>query len=133
MWDELNKVMHYDVEFISSGEEGNDWIIFKSDKQRLKDGNVFNNPYLRRQMHIMYGGLAFIRFDRKMFIYAGDVLQWEGEDGETVYSLVYFDDTIGLYFNGITEEIPLYEGLEGADKLCITGNIFENPKLEKLL
>ncbi len=44
-WDERSKIMHTDVQFIRSGKEVNDWIIFKSDKQQLKDGNVLDNPY----------------------------------------------------------------------------------------
>ena len=44
-WDEMKKVMHYDFEFIRSGIEGNDWIIFKSDKQPLEQGKVLDNPY----------------------------------------------------------------------------------------
>lgn len=131
MWDKLSKVMHYDVEYISSGYEENDWIIFKSDKQKLADGKVFDNPYFAQQMKIMHGGLAFIRFDREMWIYEGDILQYEDEDGELIHERVYFDNVIGLYLNGITEEVPLYDGLADADKLCIAGNIFENPELLK--
>ena len=57
-WDEQNKVMHNEVEFIRSGIDGNDWILFKSDKQKLEDGNVLNNPYFQQQIKLMqYTGL----------------------------------------------------------------------------
>lgn len=52
-WDKRNQVMHDDFEFISSGSEGNDWIIFKSDKQTLKNGEVFDNPFFFQQFEIM--------------------------------------------------------------------------------
>ena len=35
-WDKFNQIMHYDFQFIKSGEEGNDWICFVSDKQQMK-------------------------------------------------------------------------------------------------
>jgi hypothetical protein len=53
LWDECNKIMHYDVEYISSENEVNDWIIFKSDKQKLEDKKVLNNPYFKKQCKIM--------------------------------------------------------------------------------
>lgn len=37
-WDEQNKVMHHDFQFIKSGNDGNDWIVFSSDKQKLTMG-----------------------------------------------------------------------------------------------
>ena len=49
-YDKKNKVWHYDVQFITSGCEENDWLIFKSDKQTLEKGNVFDNPYSRQQI-----------------------------------------------------------------------------------
>lgn len=56
-WDEGNKVMHYDFQFITSGENGNDWICFSSDKEARKTddprGIIFSNPYFRQQLKIM--------------------------------------------------------------------------------
>lgn len=52
-WDESNNILHFNVEFIKSGDNGNDWIIFKSDKQRLEDKKVFDNPYFSQQIKIM--------------------------------------------------------------------------------
>lgn len=57
-WDEQNKIMHNEVEFIRSGTGRNDWILFKSDKQKLECENVLNNPYFQQQINIMqYTGL----------------------------------------------------------------------------
>ena len=57
-WDEGNKTLHKEVEFIRSGLEDNDWIIFKSDKQKLEDDVVLNNPYFQQQIKLMqYTGL----------------------------------------------------------------------------
>jgi uncharacterized phage protein (TIGR01671 family) len=45
-WDEINKIMHYDFKWISSGDKENDWIVFTSDKSPLQNPktNPFNNP-----------------------------------------------------------------------------------------
>ena len=53
-WDEGNKIMHNNFQFIRSGEEGNDWIVFTSDKQTLKDKrHPLKNPYFQQQLKIM--------------------------------------------------------------------------------
>lgn len=53
-YDTLNKVWHNDFQFIKSGDEGNDWIIFTSDKQKLNDEpHPFNNPHFQQQFIIM--------------------------------------------------------------------------------
>ena len=61
-FDTGNKIMHYDFQFIKSGNEDKDWIIFTSDKQTLKDQqhpDPFHNPYSQRQFKIMeYSGLV---------------------------------------------------------------------------
>jgi len=57
VWDEGNKVMHQNFQFIKSGDEGNDWIIFISDKFTLENHttNPFMNPspYFSQQLKIM--------------------------------------------------------------------------------
>ena len=82
-WDEQNKVMHHDFQFIKSGNEGNDWIVFTSDKQKLNDEpHPFNNPYFQQQLVIMenvgindiyegdivdFGGLGVVKYDEDRF------------------------------------------------------------------
>lgn len=59
-WDECNNKMHYDFQFIKSGDSENDWIIFQSDKQELSFDkeknfciNIYPNPYFAQQLKIM--------------------------------------------------------------------------------
>lgn len=82
-WDEQNKVMHHDFQFIKSGNEGNDWVVFTSDKQKLSDEpHPFNNPYFQKQLVIMenvgindiyegdivdFGGLGVVKYDEDRF------------------------------------------------------------------
>lgn len=82
-WDEQNKVMHHDFQFIKSGNDGNDWIVFTSDKQKLTDEpHPLNNPYFQQQLVIMenvgindiyegdivdFGGLGVVKYDEDRF------------------------------------------------------------------
>lgn len=82
-WDEQNKVIHHDFQFIKSGNEGNDWVVFTSDKQKLSDEpHSFNNPYFQQQLVIMenvgindiyegdivdFGGLGVVKYDEDRF------------------------------------------------------------------
>jgi hypothetical protein len=56
-WDEGNKVMHYNFQYISTGNGESDWIIFISDKFPLEnsDTNPFINPnaFFSPQLKIM--------------------------------------------------------------------------------
>ena len=82
-WDEQNKLMHRDFQFIKSGNDGNDWIVFTSDKQKLTDEpHPFDNPYFQQQLVIMenigindiyegdivdFGGLGVVKYDEDRF------------------------------------------------------------------
>ena len=50
-WNEMSKAMHYNFKFINSGDSGNDWIIFISDKFTLK--NHETTPF-KTQVHIFH-------------------------------------------------------------------------------
>ena len=128
-WDEQNKIMHNEVEFIRSGTDRNDWILFKSDKQKLEDGNVLNNPYFQQQINIMqYTGL----FDKQgIEIYDGDILQIEldwGYGPAKIFSKVYFENgcfrakALNSHEDTLLIELPPCE---------VIGNIYENPELLK--
>lgn len=83
-WDEQQKIMHYDFQCIKSGEEGNDWIVFISDKQKLTDKpHPLENPYFSQQLKVMqwtginniyegdiveFGGKGVVRYEEDRFI-----------------------------------------------------------------
>lgn len=117
-WDEGHKEMHHNFQFIKSGDEGNDWIIFISDKQILKDGLEVHthNPFFRQQFHIMqFTGLL----DRNgKEIYEGDIC-----DGRYGRFVVKFID--GGFF-------PLCGEINAPNKpeeREVIGNRFESPEL----
>jgi predicted nucleic acid-binding Zn-ribbon protein len=136
-WDERNKVMHYDFEYITSGKDGktdgSDWIVFKSDKQKLSDKpHPFENPFFAQQLKIMqWTGL---NDDSGKPIYDGDVMSGvETGDEETkditVISVVRWclEDAMWVVqdpFSGEINELADYSLAQ-----TVIGNVWENPGL----
>ena len=99
VWDEQNKIMHNEVEFIRSGTDGDDWILFKSDKQKLEYGNVLNNPYFQQQIKVMqYTGLKD-KNDVEIYEYMeiDDNFEVSFKDGCYVLTNISNGDIILLY------------------------------------
>jgi uncharacterized phage protein (TIGR01671 family) len=122
-WDEQKKVMHYNFQFIKSGDEGNDWILFVSDKQPLSEDWV-NNPYFRQQLKIMES--TGLKDKEGKELYEGDIIKityskpWEDEIG-----VIKYDETKGRFFIQLISGEAV--GLSTFDKCNIkTGNIYEN-------
>jgi len=122
-WDEIHKIMHNDFQFIKSGNEGNDWIVFTSDRQTLNDfPHPFEDPYLQKQLKIMQFTGLLDKNGRE--IYEGDVIKWIHKHGDfepteqvsTVEYQKYSDGWIG------------YEVFNDAE---VIGNLYENPELLK--
>ena len=117
-WDEQNKIMHNEVEFIRSGTEGNDWILFKSDKQKLECGNVLNNPYFQQQIKVMqYTGL---KDKNGKEIYEGDIVKGNYLRGIGVVEW-------NKYFCKF--DISHRMNISPSDEFEVIGNIYENPEL----
>ena len=118
-WDKGNKIMHYNFQFIASGNEGNDWICFCSDKEPLKtspQGIVFNNPYFRQQFQIM---LATNLFDGNgVPIYFGDIINIESKLCSTKMIVKTPSDV--LFLEEINKVFKKGEGI------YVYGNIYEH-------
>lgn len=126
-WDEQKKVMHYDFQFIRSGIEGNDWIVFTSDKHDLKhEPHPFQDAYFAQQLKIMeFTGLK----DRQgKEIYEGDFLKDDLGCGEVKW--------IPEHCAFMIKTDKMYLRLEAGNGVSLTGtevvgNVYENPELIK--
>ncbi|GEM_PF-3542381 len=141
-WDELNKVMHMDFQFIASGDEQNDWIVFKSDKQTLQNKEVFDNPYARPQLKIMGGTGLTDDSDQEVEIYANDFVKvWEEDDAEDemdakMYEVIYCGDK-GYPAYDLSPDLDIDANglayMKANGKVKVVGNRYQNPELIKLL
>ncbi len=70
-WDKQCKEMHYDFQWVDSNygtEDGVDWIIFRSDRQKLSSKpHPFENPYFKEQYKIMQSTGLFDRKGKEIF------------------------------------------------------------------
>ena len=152
-WDEANKIMHNNFQFIRLGEESNDWIVFISDRQSLKDKqHPFENPYFQQQLKIMQ--FTGLKDKNGKEIYEGDIIKamkGEQEKSETFYpikdrvrywngSFEIFGKTLGEINtdnSGNAKNIKLHwsrhhntpDIYEEINSIEIIGNIYENPEL----
>ena len=118
-WDEGNKVMHLDFQFVKTGDEVNDWILFTSDKQPKFPINEWsNNPYFSQQLKIMqYTGL---KDKQGKEIYEGDIVTFWGGKGKVIYFQPYASFMIEYTDNDVCNFNEAEE---------VIGNIYENPEL----
>jgi len=123
-WDEQNKIMHNDFQFIKSGDTENDWIIFKSDKHECFDRWV-NNPYFSQQMKIMqYIGLSD-EDDRD--IYEGDIIK--DSNYEEPFVVEYSEHVCCFVGWGNDRAQGCY--IVSNEGIKVIGNIYENSDLTK--
>ena len=135
-WDEGNHTMHNNFQFIKSGDEGNDWIIFISDRQPL-DVTVgippLENPYFQQQLKIMqFTGLL----DKNgKEIYEGDVVRIHtGWGGDCLYPTVDAEirfDAPEYYAHNMGENDGLVMQDFNWNEIEVIGNIYEHPELLK--
>ena len=143
-WDESNKIMHSDFQFISSGDEGNDWIVFTSDKQKLTDEpHPLQNPYFKQQLKIrqytgsstkdedIYTGdfvkIEFMDSDEKVIATETCIALWEEGRGAFTFapSTKHRGLSVDEFFNRYRQkEVQFIRWVK------IIGNIFENPELD---
>lgn len=129
-WDEMGKIMHYDFQFIRSGTEASDWIVFSSDKQRLSDKpHPFNNPYPQQQLKIMQYTGKKDKNGRE--VYEGDILRYMLDTHVNIFvEPVKWDDEL-VHWRPFNDQCD-YDGLltvQSLSECVIIGNIYQNPEM----
>lgn len=131
-WDEGNKIMHYDFQFVVSGH-GNDWICFTSDKhpmviakdknQNPSEGIFFNNPFFRQQLKVMpYTNINDV-YGKE--VYQSDLIQLN--PNVKYYREVIWNRDGWYLWDGRTEAFGIgCIGTSHPNAICI-GNIYQKP------
>lgn len=130
-WDEQRKEMHHDFQFIRSGIQGNDWVIFTSDKQPFSS-NWKDNPHFSQQLKIMQ--FTGLKDKNGKEVYEGDVLREKKECYEPALGVVHYMSPAFIVADKDGNTYWLGGGRAGIEQLKDTeviGNIYENPELLK--
>jgi uncharacterized phage protein (TIGR01671 family) len=132
-WDESKEIMHFDFQFIKSGDNNNDWIVFISDKQTLQvELHPLKNPYFQQQFKIMQ--FTGLKDSEENDIYEGDIIQTVGYTGVVKYepqAAQYHinwkvnDSSRYMTFNVTFSDGEIYQ----CNYMKVIGNIYENPEL----
>lgn len=124
-FEEINRVMHNDFRFIKSGEDGNDWVVFVSDRQTLKDKHhPLDNPWFQAQFKIMQ--FTGLHDKNGVEIYEGDIIACWG----SILKIVWNESDASFFADSSDESI--YEsGQEWGGNCTVIGNIHETPELLK--
>ena len=124
-WDEVKKIMHYDFQFVKTGDESNDWILFTSDKQPKFPINEWSsNPYFSQQLKItQFTGLEDLKGEK---LYEGDICTNGVAEWEIIFNKGCFCARIlGPKYSEDQTHLAL-RVIKGLVKI---GNIYENPQL----
>jgi uncharacterized phage protein (TIGR01671 family) len=120
---EKQKIMHYDFQFIKSGNMHGNWIIFLSDKQ-LPNSNWRDNPYSCQQFEMMqFTGLI----DKNgKEAYHKDIVRMS----IFLYTVEWCNKSAKFYLKSINNIDGVKYAMTKLPKYgIIEGNIFENPEL----
>lgn len=123
-WDEGNKIMHTNFQGIRSGANGDDWVLFVSDQQPIKEGWL-ENPYFSQQLIEM--NCTGVKDGNGIFYFEGHIVKVPGG----VNFQVGFNSETGSYCLKSKNGDPVSDHLFGSTYGEIIGNIHENPELLK--